>query len=102
MTQDQIVAQLAEINQKLDAILSLLANGVSSRPSAGDACAICGLAYSVHSEAFGMKPGLSRVGVFRGERFRTRHRDSIVEALRRDGQIGALTISDFGHGQSEG
>ena len=57
MTQDQIVAQLAEINQKLDAILSLLANGVSSRPSAGDVCVICGMAYSVHSEAFGMKPG---------------------------------------------
>ena len=56
---DDIRAQLVEINQKLDAILSLLANGTrDSRPSPGDACAICGLAYDVHSEAFGMKPGL--------------------------------------------
>ena len=61
---DDICAQLAEINQKLDAILSLLANGVglladgsNQRPSAGDVCVICGMAYSVHSEAFGMKPG---------------------------------------------
>ena len=57
---DDIRAQLVEINQKLDAILSLLAsanNRSDSRPSPSDACAICGLAYDVHSEAFGMKPG---------------------------------------------